>query len=91
MWLPQEDSALDLDKFVFPWSDLQSRHKISHLKAQNVYFKLSEDTKSKFERFHIENAKSLKSGKTGQFCTVHEIGLKIIVNELRKFSNFNMS
>ena len=83
--------TIDLAKFVFPLSNLQSDNKISHLKAHNAYFKSSEDTKSKFQHFHIENAKSLKSGKTRQFFTVHEIGLEIIVNELRKFSNLNMS
>ena len=33
IWLPQQASAHDLAKFVDPWSDLQSDHKIPHLKA----------------------------------------------------------
>ena len=44
-----------------------------------------------FQRSQIENAESLKSDKTGQFCTVHEIEPENIVNELQKFSNLDMS
>ena len=64
---------------------------MSHLKAQNVYFKSPEDIESKFPHSHVENAKSLKSDKTKQFCTVHEIELENIVNGLRKFLNLDMS